>query len=372
MHLIIGAGPVGSATALELAGLAESPESGGPAAPAGSGQQVTVVTRSGAGPRHPLVRLLAADATDADLLTALARDATAIYNCANPAYHRWAADWPPLAASLLTAAERTGAVLVTMSNLYGYGLVDAPLTEDLALAAPGAKGKIRAEMWERALAAHQAGRARVTEARASDFYGPGVRNSHVGERVVPKLLAGRRVRVIGDPDAPHSWTYVGDVARTLVRLGADERAWGRPWHVPTAEPLSQRQFASAVCAAAEVRAPDVAAVPPWAMRVTGWVSPLVRELEETTYQFDRPFIVNSAAAQGVFGIGPTALATGIAATVAWWRRELGRPAAQSPASASSMGSSLALLSASSSAGTESATMPQPANSRMRRESSPDS
>ena len=46
-----------------------------------------------------------------------------IYSCAGPAYPRWVTDWPPLATALLTAAERSGAVLATASNLYGYGPV---------------------------------------------------------------------------------------------------------------------------------------------------------------------------------------------------------------------------------------------------------
>ena len=80
-----------------------------------------------------------------------------MYNCANPPYHRWPELWPPLAAAMLAAAERTGAVLVTMSNLYGYGPVDGPMTEDLPLRPTTAKGRVRAAMWHDALAAHQAG-----------------------------------------------------------------------------------------------------------------------------------------------------------------------------------------------------------------------
>ena len=76
----------------------------------------------------------------AQRLTAIAGGATALYNCANPPYHRWSTDWPSLAAALLTAAERSGAVLVTMANLYGYGPVDAPMSEDTPLrSAPGTK-----------------------------------------------------------------------------------------------------------------------------------------------------------------------------------------------------------------------------------------
>src|SRR4051794_23878130 len=146
MHVIVGAGPVGSATATLLAE---------------RGDQVRVITRSGRGPAHADVELVAADAGDPARLTELASGATALYNCANPQYHRWPTDWPPIAAALLTAAERTGAVLATASNLYGYGPVDGPITADTPLAATHPKLRIRADMWREAKAWHDAGRIRT-------------------------------------------------------------------------------------------------------------------------------------------------------------------------------------------------------------------
>jgi nucleoside-diphosphate-sugar epimerase len=127
---------------------------------------------------------------------------------------------------LLTAAERTGADLVTAGNLYGYGRVDGPMTEDTPLAASGLKGRMRNRMWVDMLAAQEDGRARITEARASDFYGPGpTATSHLGQYFMPRLLTGRRPLVLaGDLDAPHSFTYVPDLARTLVTLAGDDRA----------------------------------------------------------------------------------------------------------------------------------------------------
>jgi nucleoside-diphosphate-sugar epimerase len=47
-----------------------------------------------------------------------------------------------------------------------------------------------------------------------------------------------------DLDAPHSRTYVGDVARTLIAVAADESAWGRARHVPTPRPMSIRALAT--------------------------------------------------------------------------------------------------------------------------------
>jgi nucleoside-diphosphate-sugar epimerase len=304
-HVIVGAGAVGSAAALLLAE---------------GGRYVRVISRHGSGPDHPAIERVAADATDAEQLTKLTAGAAALYNCANPPYHQWFTDWPPLASALLTAAERSGAVLATMSNLYGYGPVSHPMTEDDPLAAAGPKGRTRAAVWAQALAAHQAGRARVTEARASDFFGPFVRaQSPIGERSIPRLLAGRPISVLGNPDVPHSWTYLPDIAAALVTLGADERAWGRPWHVPTGPPLSQREIYTSLARIAGARPPRLRPVPAALIRAGGLVVPFLREFPEVAYQFTAPFVVDSTAFQATFGTAPTPVEEALSATLAWWR-----------------------------------------------------
>ena len=296
-HVIVGAGPVGTATARALVA---------------AGHEVTLVTRSGSGPVGPGLSRVAADASDPFALAEATGSADALYNCANPPYHRWSELWPPMATSMLEVAARSGAVLVIMGNLYGYGPVDHPLREDDPLAATGTKGRVRTAMWEEALAAHRAGRVRVTEARASDFFGPGVDTSHFG-RVVDRLLAGKKVRVLGDPDAPHSWTYVPDVGRTLALLGTDGRAWGRAWHVPSAPPLSQRDLAVRFCAVAGAPSPSVAAYPAGSLTLASVVSAQMRELKETRYQFDLPFLLDSTECTATFGIEATALDDALAA-----------------------------------------------------------
>ena len=291
-HVIIGAGAVGTATAEALIA---------------QGHDVTVVTRTGSGPDRPGVTRVSADASDPFALARAVGAADAVYNCANPPYHRWPELWPPMADSMLEVAAKSGAVLVIMGNLYGYGPVDHPMIEGDPLAATGTKGRVRVAMWEQALEADRAGRVRVTEARASDFFGPGVvETSHFG-RNVDRLLAGRKVRVLGDPDAPHSWTYVPDVGRTLAVLGTDPRAWGRAWHVPTGPALSQRQLATRFCEVAGVRVAPVSGFPPGSLALAGLFSAQMRELKETLYQFDRPFLLDSSAVTDTFGITPTPL-----------------------------------------------------------------
>jgi len=302
-HLVIGAGVIGGRVAQLLAE---------------RGEPVSVVSRSGSGPAD--VTRVAADARDAETLTRLATGASVIYNCVNPPYHRWPADWPPIAASVLSAAERSGAVLVTLSNLYGYGPraggYDAshPMTEETPLAATGPKGRVRARVWQDALAAHQAGRVRATEVRAADFVGPGA-ESALGERAVQRIRQGKSVSVLGRADRLHTWSFTEDVAGMLVVAGADPDAWGHAWHVPSNEPRTQREVISDLGAAAGTGPARVRPVPSTVLAGMGLVWPLMRELRETEYQFRDDFVMDSSAAQATFGLKPTAWEEIVAVTV---------------------------------------------------------
>lgn len=300
LHVVVGAGATGTATALLLAS---------------SGARVRIVTRSGRGPEHDRIELVAADASDVERLVELTTGAHAIYNCANPPYHKWNEAWPPLAASLLATAERTGAVLVTLSNLYGYE-VDGPMHADQPLNPPSNKGAVRAAMWHDALAAHEQGRATVVEVRASDFIGPGLGdNGHMGDRLLNRIVAGKSVQVFGATDVAHSWTAIADVARTLVAVAAEPTAWGRAWHVPSAEPQTQAEMVRALCETAGVAPVKVGVLSPVLLKVLGVFVLPIREMAEMRYQFVEPFIIDAAETTEVFGIEPTPLADTMRAMV---------------------------------------------------------
>ena len=306
-HLVIGSGPVGSGIAQRLAD---------------QGSPVTVFTRSGTGPVHPSITLAKGDAVDAAAIARHAEGAATIFNCANPPYHRWGTDWPPMHQAIITAAERTGAVVVMMDNLYAFGADrPMPMKPTDPLLAIGEKGSVRARMATELLAAHAAGRLRATLARASDFYGPGVIDSSFGDRVVPRVLAGKKVSVLGRVDGPHSVTYMPDVVTTMVTIGTDERAWGQAWHVPSAPAVSQRDAVQALAKAAGTTV-QVGSVPNLALTVGGLFNPSLKALKEVLYQFEKPWVIDATLTEQTFGLAATPLADGAAATVAWWRQRL--------------------------------------------------
>lgn len=290
-HLVIGAGPVGRHVAALLAE---------------QGERVTVATRSGRDTGLEAVAHLALDASDVDALTRASEGAAVLYNCANPGdYTQWERTWPALGASLLTAAERSGAVYAITGNLYPYGPVSGPMHEGLPDAATDHKGVLRAKLWADALASHDAGRVRAVEVRASDYVGPGIgENGHV-TRVLPAALQGRAVTVMGSPDQPHSFTDVLDVARTLVASATDPTAHGRTWMVPSNGPRSQRQALAELLTTAGKPQVTVRGLPSVAIRAIGVASPMMREIAQLSYQWTAPYVIDDSASRARFGIEPT-------------------------------------------------------------------
>ncbi|GAA2686710.1 NAD-dependent epimerase/dehydratase family protein [Actinoplanes palleronii] len=296
-HVIIGSGPIGSGVARILAG---------------QGEQVRIITRSGSGPEHPLIERATADASDARRLSELSQDAEVIYNCANPKYTEWADKWFPMNNAMIAAAKASGAVYAITGNLYGYGpQPGGRMTEDSPLAATGRKGRIRIKMWQDALASG----VRTIEARASDYIGGGA-VSTISAVLLPAINSGRAAWAPANVDLPHTFSYTGDMARTLVTLARDERAHGQAWHVPSPAPVSFRQLAARYCELAGVPQVKVHSLPRFVMRTAGVAVPMARELAEMDYQFYAPFEMDSSRTERTFGLTPTDLDVALRETAA--------------------------------------------------------
>ncbi|MFY9934114.1 MAG: NAD-dependent epimerase/dehydratase family protein [Streptosporangiaceae bacterium] len=264
----------------------------------------------------------AADASDRDAASDAAKGAAVIYQCLNAPYAQWPERFPPLQRGVLAAAERAGALLVSLENLYGYGPTGGrPMTEDMPLAATTVKGRTRAAMTAELLAAATADRIRIAIGRASDFFGPGVTaGSTLGERVFGNALAGRRADFIGRTDLPHTYSYVPDIAAGLVTLGTDARAAGEVWHLPGPQTVTTRALMDLLAIQVGHQV-GIRSVPKPAVRVLGLINPVMRGLAEMSYQLDEPFVLDTSKYESVFGAAGTPLAAAIASTVAWYRTQ---------------------------------------------------
>jgi nucleoside-diphosphate-sugar epimerase len=303
LHVVLGSGPAGSTLAGDLVR---------------RGLRVRNVSRSA--PKQPLdgVEYATADLSDPTQATEATAGAAVLYHCVNVPYHLQVEQMPRIAEAILAAAERHEARLVVLDTLYPYGEADGEhITEATPWAATSRKGRMRAELDRRYLDAP----VPVAAGRAADFYGPGVLNSTLAGAVFPAALQDEPVLTIGDIDLPHSYSFIGDVARGLATLGTDTRGDGRIWHLPTVPAHTTREVLDLI--AKEVGHPlkqhNLAKAEPYGP----FDATFMAEYAEMFYQHTTPQNMVSAAFEEAFGVHPTPLPEGIAQTVAWYRAAFG-------------------------------------------------
>jgi nucleoside-diphosphate-sugar epimerase len=307
LHVVLGAaGGTGSAVVRELAA---------------RGLRVRAVTRGGTGDVPEGVEQAAADLGTSEGSRRACRGASLVYYCAQPNYTKWPELFPPMTRAVLDGAAEAGAKLVHADNLYMYGPTDGSMTEDTPQRAAGRKARTRIEMAAAILRAHAKGRVRCTIGRSSDYYGPRGTDTSAGETVMKPALRGKRARWLGSLDQPHTLNYLEDMARSLVTLGERDEADGLVWHLPAAPPLTGREFLELVFQEAG-HPPKVGVASRPMIRLAGLFNPFLRELNETLYQFQRPFVSDASKFQHAFGpFEPTPHPEAVRRTVDWFRRE---------------------------------------------------
>jgi nucleoside-diphosphate-sugar epimerase len=305
MHVILGTGPLGMSIMRELMD---------------QGERVRMISYSGNAVLPPNVQNEKADLLDAKEAAKIMKGATVIYHCAQPAYHQWGKLFMRMQDNIVSGAMAAGVRLVVAENLYMYGLVQGKMHEQLPHAATTRKGVLRSEMSRKLLKLHQDGLLQVVIGRGSDFFGPGVLGSAVGERFFKPIVAGKPCTVLGDPDKKHSYTFIHDFGKALVALGRQEDTYGQAWHVPNADAVTMRQFAEMAYRAAGYPA-SVRTMGRGMLRIGGLFIPEARETIEMMYQFEHDFVVDHSKFSARFELPATPLEHAVAQTLEWFQSQ---------------------------------------------------
>ena len=223
----------------------------------------------------------------------------------------WRELWPRIMSNVIDACKRSGARLVFFDNVYMYGKVDGPMTEETPFRPCSKKGEIRARIASQLLNEIAAGRLTAMIARAADFYGPGVRTSGPNILIFDKLAKGQVPLWVGNDEVPHSLTFTPDTGRALVTLTESAAAWNQTWHLPTAPaPPTGREFI-ALAAAEYGRPPKYRKLGKPLMRLAGLFDSNVREMVEMLYQNDYEYLFDSTKFTRTFGDQATPYAEGV-------------------------------------------------------------
>ncbi len=305
LHVVFGAsGSLGNAVVRELVE---------------RGQRVRAVNRSGRADVPAGVELISGDAMDPSSTRATCEGAAVVYNCTNVPYAQWEEKMPALMAGIIEGAASAGAKLVYCDNLYMYGQVSGPITEDMPYGTTTRKGRTRARIAESLMQAHESGRVQVTIGRASDAYGPLGVYSFMGERVFEPMLAGKTVSMVGNLDMPHTYIFNEDFASGLATLGERDEALGQIWNIPSAETLTTRELLTMAFDVAGEKA-RMRGTPSWLISGLGIFSSELREVKEMLYEFEEPFIVDHSKYEQAFGSEVTPHREALQKTLDWFRQ----------------------------------------------------
>ena len=137
---------------------------------------------------------------------------------------------------------------------------------------------------------------------------PGMQ-SRFGDRVVPLVKSGKGVQLLGEIDQIHSWTAPADVANLMRIVATEPKAWGKAWHVPSNAPKTQRDVVKDIAKELGIKDVKVGSVPRGILTILGIFNPMIRELNNGSYQFNAPFVIDDSATRRTFGLKPTPWST---------------------------------------------------------------
>jgi nucleoside-diphosphate-sugar epimerase len=217
----------------------------------------------------------------------------------------WGELWPRIMSNAIEACKRANAKLVFFDNVYMYGKVVGPMTEETPFNPCSRKGEIRAQIATTLLNEVKAGKLTSMIARSADFYGPNAKTSVANLLVFERLAKGAKPSCLVSDSVPHSYTYTPDAGKSLALLADTDTAWNQTWHVPTApKPPDGRAFIELVAKEFAVK-PKYRILSRPLIRIGGLFDSDVRESYEMLYQSDSAYVFDSSKFTKAFGQEPT-------------------------------------------------------------------
>lgn len=253
----------------------------------------------------------------ADLLSqqdvsAAVKGSGVVYLTAGLVYNKdtWREQWPVIMQNVINAVKDSGARLIFFDNIYMYGLVNGPITEDTPYNPASVKGEVRAAIAQKLMDEVKASNIDATIARGADFYGMENMNAFLDLMVISKFAKGQRAQWIGDVNKLHNFSYIPDMGKAMYLLGQKPESANQVWHMPTAKPITGKQFIELAAKIYGVD-PKYFAIKKYMLQLIGLFDKFTKEMVEMYYQYDHDYNFNSDKFEKAFNFKPTTYEDGI-------------------------------------------------------------
>ncbi len=228
----------------------------------------------------------------------------------------WQEKWPKLMRATIDACIKHNARLVFFDNVYVYDINSIThMTEESRINPPSKKGEVRRQVAQMIMDEVKSGRLMALIARSADFYGPNADKSLVTEMVYKNLKKGKAAYWLIDADKKHSFTYTPDAAKATALLGNTDDAYNQIWHLPTDKnTLTGREIINLFAKELNVKN-RVSAMPLWIVKIMGLFMPIMKEITEMIYQYDRDYYFDSSKFDRKFTFKTTTYQEGVKASI---------------------------------------------------------
>ena len=225
----------------------------------------------------------------------------------------WRDTWPPFIQNVIEACLRNNTRLVFFDNVYAIGADNVHhITEASPISPTSKKGNVRADVDKLILDSIEKKNLPAIITRAPDFFGgTSHANSVIMNLVYDNLVKGKKAQWFCNAKVIHSMGFVPDLAKGTAILGNTAEAYGQIWNLPTdPQRITGEQWITLF--AAEMDAPNKYQVlPNWLVRSLGLFMPVMVELAEMNYQYDRDYYFDSSKFNRHFNYTPTANAKAV-------------------------------------------------------------
>jgi nucleoside-diphosphate-sugar epimerase len=167
------------------------------------------------------------------------------------------------------------------------------ITESSPISPSSKKGEVRAYVDKHILESVEKGKLTAILARAPDFFGPIKDKSVLMNLIYDNLAKGKKAQWFCNADVVHTTGFAPDLAQGTAILGNAPEAFNQVWNLPVdSNALTGREwvklFADEMSTSAEVQV-----LPSLGMAALGLFVPVLKEMYEMRYQFDREYYFDS-------------------------------------------------------------------------------